>query len=262
MPGKSPRRSVFVCLADQLRAFEVGCYGDEVIHTPNIDRLAKEGVQFLTAVTNNPVCTPARSSLLTGQHSRSRTGTVGNVHDERAIRERVRLLDTTLAEALHEQGYCTTVIGKWHIDPEPTLVGFDSAAYPLMEHRYYGQTYFDDPGSQGIVVEEFGPHYEGRLVERFLSERQETPFLSYYSVSQPHPPIGPPNMPDEYCSMYDPESMPLRPNTIIDGQPSQDTEWYKIYTVWDYWWRVHWLKQPPRRGDDLSEGIDLRRLTA
>ena len=58
----SPSRpNVILCICDQLRAFEVGCYGNKVVRTPHLDRLAAEGVRFETAVSNNPVCMPARS---------------------------------------------------------------------------------------------------------------------------------------------------------------------------------------------------------
>ena len=56
--------NVIVCICDRLRAFEVGCYGNEVVRTPNIDRLAAAGVRFERAVSNDPVCMPARSSLI------------------------------------------------------------------------------------------------------------------------------------------------------------------------------------------------------
>ena len=69
---------MIVCLLDQLRAFEVGCYGNSVVRTPNIDRLAGNGVRFEIACSNNPVCTPGRSILLSGQYGRTCTGTLAN----------------------------------------------------------------------------------------------------------------------------------------------------------------------------------------
>jgi len=67
------RPNIILCQCDQLRAHAVGCYGDPVARTPNMDRLAREGVRFATALSNNPVCTPARSCLLSGQYSRTCT---------------------------------------------------------------------------------------------------------------------------------------------------------------------------------------------
>ena len=72
--------NIIICTCDQLRAFEVGCYGNKIIHTPHVDRLASEGTRFETAVTNYPVCMAARSVLISGQYNRTCTGGIGNVH--------------------------------------------------------------------------------------------------------------------------------------------------------------------------------------
>jgi arylsulfatase A-like enzyme len=92
--------NIVICQCDQLRACSIGCYGDDDARTPHIDRLAGSGLRFETAITNNPVCTPARSCLLSGQYSRTCTGMLGNVHQDPPNPERVRLLAPTLAEVL------------------------------------------------------------------------------------------------------------------------------------------------------------------
>ena len=106
--------NVIICMCDQLRAFEVGCYGNQVIQTPNIDKLAKNGVRFEQAVTNNPVCMVARSSLLSGLHGRTCTGLINNFvkYDESGqwhipdipTDKRKQLLDPTLPERLKTLG--------------------------------------------------------------------------------------------------------------------------------------------------------------
>ena len=73
--------NVIACICDQLRAFEVGCYGIEVVRTPNIDRLAAAGVRFEHAVSNDPVCMPARSSLISRQYARTCMGALGNASE-------------------------------------------------------------------------------------------------------------------------------------------------------------------------------------
>ncbi|MBI2439882.1 MAG: sulfatase-like hydrolase/transferase [Lentisphaerae bacterium] len=254
--------NVILCMCDQLRAHSVGCYGDRVVQTPRIDRLAEQGARFETAVTNNPVCTPARSILLSGQYSRTCTGMVGNMHADRPSRSRSRLVSPTLAEMFRQNGYRTALIGKWHIDPDPALIGFDSAVYPRVEHRYFGQTYFDDPAKEGFVVGEFGPEFEAKRLSAFLSGCGNEPFFLFYSISQPHPPIGPGNLPEKYDRMYAPDKVPIRPNAPLRSDRSQDREWFKIYTIWDYWWRVRWRKQEPKPGDALPPDFDLRHLTA
>jgi len=79
--------NVVVCMCDQLRAFEVGCYGNRVVKTPAIDALAQAGTRFDLAVSNNPVCSPARACMLSGQYSRSCLGKLGNEAEEFPARD-------------------------------------------------------------------------------------------------------------------------------------------------------------------------------
>ena len=170
----SSKPNVVVCMVDQLRAFEVGCYGNSHIRTPNIDRLAERGVRFQTAITNNPVCTPARSCLLSGQYSRSCTGELGNVSDDPSCPIRRRLLNPTIAEHFRENGYRTALIGKWHVDPNPLLVGFEYALYPLNVHRNYGQTFIENDDWLP-PVEQFAPEYEIDRVEHYIQNHAVDP---------------------------------------------------------------------------------------
>ena len=248
--------NVVVCLCDQLRAFEVGCYGNPVVRTPNIDRLASEGVRFDLAVTSNPVCAPARSSLLTGQYSRTCTGNLGNCATDPPCEERLRLTDPTLPEQFGSHGYRTALIGKWHVHPHPRIVGFDYALRPLIAHRHYGQTYFENR-EDGFIVEEFGPHFEIARVKDYVRANRDAPFFLYYSISPPHPPLGPGNAPEAYVNMYGRDDVPLRKNVRRDGELPYDQWWFKVYTIWDYFWRKHEM-----RTDRLPEGFDLRDLTA
>ena len=254
--------NIVLCMCDQLRAFEVGCYGNDHIRTPNIDRLASSGARFDLAVTPNPVCTPARSSTLTGQYSRTCAGMLGNVHRNPANPARERLLDPTLPEILRENGYHTELIGKWHIGPQPKLIGFNRAVYPKVAHRYYDQTYFTHEGDS-FVVEEFGPHWEMQRVREFLAGRREEdePFFLFHNISLPHQPIGRGHMPDRYVDMYDPDKVPIRPNAMEDGEPSHDRFWFNVYTSADFFWRhIRDEEQHPR--DIVPEDFDLNDLTA
>jgi arylsulfatase A-like enzyme len=132
--------NIVICMCDQLRAHAVGCYGDPVARTPHIDRLAREGVLFEHAVSPDPVCTPARTSILAGQHTRTCAPELGNPLSqfedgtwgmaEYPDETRTALPDPTLPEVLREQGYATGLFGKWHVRPAPTLVGFDTAVFP------------------------------------------------------------------------------------------------------------------------------------
>ena len=246
------RPNVIICLCDQLRSFDVGCYGDKHIRTPNIDRLASEGVRFETACSNNPVCTPARSILLSGQYSRTCAGSL--VNSPEPERERATFPGPTVAEAFGSAGYRTGLIGKWHVWTHPSSVGFDSVCYPNHMHRYTGQTFFDSDGGSR-VVEGFSCEAEQEELSRFLAADDDRPFFLYYNISQPHMPLA--DMPERYKAMYAPESIPLRPNVFEDGKPAYDENWFGIY-LWDFLFYQQHLPYT----ETLPEGFDLRRLTA
>ncbi len=271
MPTRQP--NVIVVLADQLRAFELGCYGNRYVPTPHLDALAAEGARFDLAVTNNPVCTPARSCLLTGQYSRRCTGELGNVADDPPCRQRRRLLDCTVAESFRAAGYRTALIGKWHVDPDPRLVGFDEAYYPLTVHRYQGQRYFAN-GELQAPVPGFAPDHEWRQVESWLDRAGQAPGFLLYSIGLPHNPIGPAELPADVAPRMERGSVHLRPNVWRDGKMACSETWFKTYCIWDYFWRMGgpcWNAAPicgypdpigELPSDALPDGFDLSDLTA
>ena len=256
--------NVIVCICDQLRAFEVGCYGNTVIRTPNIDRLAASGVRFQHAVSTNPVCMPARSSLISGQYSRTCMGALSNATapDEHGrpivaswpLHERVHLPDPTVAEQFKAAGYDTALIGKWHIHTAPELVGFDYTLHPRVNHRHTGQDFVENGGPPQLV-DAFSVDYEIEKVLSYLAADRDNPFFLYYSISPPHMPLA--DAPSEYLTMYDPEEVPLRPNVFLDGQMAYDEDWFKVY-LWDFLY--YSLKLPHTL--DLPERFDLRTMTA
>ena len=74
----SEKKNIVVVLCDQLRASEVGCYGNDVIRTPNMDAMAKTGTRFAYGITNDPLCMPARSTVISGQYARTCCGQLNN----------------------------------------------------------------------------------------------------------------------------------------------------------------------------------------
>ena len=121
--------------ADDLGYGDVSCYGATRVRTPNIDRLAREGVRFTDAHTTSSTCTPARYSMLTGEYAWRRRGTGVLPGNAPLIIEPGR---TTMASVLQQAGYKTGVVGKWHlglgrtnlnwnsdIKPGPLELGFD-----------------------------------------------------------------------------------------------------------------------------------------
>ena len=261
MAGKP---NVVICMCDQLRAFEVGCYGNQVVKTPHIDALAASGVRFDLAVTSNPVCMAARSCLLSGQYARTCQGFLGNYHPpgpdewtripEYPEEERRFLRDPTLAEQLKAIGYETALFGKWHVQPAPCLLGFDYSLYPRVHHRHTRQTFVENRG-EGDVVEGFSVDYEAQQVREYLDAIGDRPFFLLYNISPPHMPLD--DAPDEYRNMYRPEEVPLRPNVYVNGELPYDEHWFKVY-LWDF---LYYQEHEPHT-ELLPEGFDLRHLTA
>jgi arylsulfatase A-like enzyme len=256
--------SIVVCMCDQLRAFEVGCYGNTVIRTPHIDRLAREGICFEHAVTNNPVCMPARSCLLSGQYSRTCMGSLGNfvVRDEQGkaalpeypVCERVHLPERTLPEQLKTLGYDTALIGKWHVHPAPQMLGFDYSLYPRVHHRHTGQLYMENGGPE-FPVDGYSVEFEADRVARYVREHTKRPFFLFYNISPPHMPLL--DAPETYRTLYRPEDVPLRLNVYQQGELARDEHWLKTY-LWDF---LYYQENLPYTRV-LPPGFDLRHLVA
>src|ERR1051325_3739591 len=123
----APRPNILFILPDQWRAQAFGFPGDPNARTPNLDRLQRESVWFVNAVSGIPVCCPTRASLMTGQ----RALTHGVFLNDVALSTNA----TTLAEVLRDAGYTTGYIGKWHLD------GPDRSAF-IPPERHHGFEYW------------------------------------------------------------------------------------------------------------------------
>lgn len=129
--------NIVLIYADDLGYGDVGCYGATAVATPNIDRLAREGLRFTDAHSAAATCTPSRYAMLTGQYAWRKKGTGILPGDASLI---IKPGSTTLASILRDAGYATGVVGKWHlglgegdidwngeIRPGPSAVGFDES---------------------------------------------------------------------------------------------------------------------------------------
>ena len=258
--------NILLVICDQLRAFETGCYGNPVIRTPNLDRLAQEGLRFETAVSTFPVCMAARSVLLSGQYNRTCTGGVGNVSfpgrpgdfnmPEYPQAGRPHLPDTTLAEALRSRGYHTAAIGKWHIHSWPHEVGFDEYLIPRVHHCHSAQP-FSENGGPEFVPPGYSVDYEAARVVQFLQAQPDRsqPFFLYYSISPPHNPLL--DAPEKYTHMYRADEIPLRPNVDLSRPLADQDYWFRVYR-WDFrYYNLHLPYTQP-----LPADYDLRQLIA
>jgi arylsulfatase A-like enzyme len=208
-PRPAPPNILFI-MPDQWRGMDLGSMGNTQVRTPNLDKLAREGVQFRNAVANTPVCTPARGTLLTGKYPHSCGVPVNDIPLPSA--------ESTIAKILAERGYYTGFIGKWHLEggkrlpgfvpPGPRREGFEYWAANICSHDYFHQQYFrDDP--EPIKIPGYDAPGWTNLGIEFLEKARDKPFCLYWQPPTPHDPyVAPPG----FENLYDPEKIELRKN--------------------------------------------------
>ncbi len=169
--AKPSRPDVILIMADNLGHGDLGCYGCRDIQTPNIDRIAAEGVRFTNFYSNGPECSPTRTALLTGRYQQRipglecalGTGNVGRYDDAIALAEQNNLglppQETLLIPLLNQAGYKTVGIGKWHLGYEPHLLpphhGFDYSLASLGGTIDY--FYHNEPTGERVLYENLKP---------------------------------------------------------------------------------------------------------
>ena len=168
--------------------------GNPDVLTPNLDRMASQGVLFRNTFANTPVCCPARAILLTGKYAHAN----GMIANDLRLKES----ETTLAEILASSGYRTGFIGKWHLDggprlpgfvpPGPRRQGFAFWAASECDHRHFRPTYFRDT-DRPITDERFEPEVWTDRASEFLRKvGNDEPFFLEVAMGPPHDPYGAP----------------------------------------------------------------------
>jgi arylsulfatase A-like enzyme len=208
--GAESKPNIILILADDLGYGELGSYGQKLIKTPVLDRMAAEGMRFTQFYAGNTVCAPSRSVLLTGLHT-GHTRVRGNAGPQNTAAQTLISGDVTFARVLQQAGYRTGLIGKWGLglvdEPgEPRKQGFDSYFGFLSQtqaHNHFPDHLWRDgvkvPLPNDLVhlgaVEGTGYAtkrlaYAGDLfaaeAHKFIAENAARPFLLYLSVIVPH----------------------------------------------------------------------------
>ncbi len=170
-----PPPNIIVIMADDHAQRAISAYDSTLIRTPNIDRLADEGLIFSSSFVTNSICAPSRAVLLTGQYSH-RNG----LRDNRDLFDGAQV---TFPRLLQNAGYETAVVGKWHLKTQPE--GFDHSKVLVGQGAYYGPVFMED----GVEVEHEG--YVTDLITDFALEFLENrdkrkPFFLLYNHSAPH----------------------------------------------------------------------------
>ena len=219
-PPKTTNPNILIIVADDLGYSDLGCFGSE-IKTPNLDSLASQGY-LLSQFYATPACSPTRATLLTGLDPHLvGLGTMIGEQDSNQLGQIAYkgVLDPsvkTIPQLLQEQGYFTTMTGKWHLGADPHLLpshrGFQRS-FSLMQG---GASHFSDrtglvegavakyveDGNDAEIPNDFYStnFYTDQLIQ-YLEENQPTgqPFFAYLSYTAPHWPL---QVPDEYLDRY------------------------------------------------------------
>ncbi len=206
---------VFV-FADQMRAQATGYAGDPNAITPNLDRFAKESVNFVNAVSGCPVCSPYRASLITGQYPLTHGVFLNDVClNKKAV---------SIAEVYKRAGYKTAYIGKWHLDghgrssfiPRERRQGFDFWRVLECTHKYNESYYYAD-NSVKLKWDGYDVIAQTREAQKYI-ERQTTdkPFVLFLSWGPPHNPYD--TAPEKYKSRFANKELVLRRNVPVELQ--------------------------------------------
>lgn len=192
---------IFILVDDQ-GYYDLGCYGGTEFDTPRIDRMAQEGIRFTDYYAAAPICSPSRAGLLTGCYPRRvglatwvlRADSPKGIHPD----------ELTLAELLHQAGYATACIGKWHLGFHPPFLprsqGFDHYFGLLHNLDPVEVVYFEDQGGvpllrNGQVVKrpadpaELTKRYTDEAIQ-FIEENKQGPFFLYLPHTMLHNPLG------------------------------------------------------------------------
>lgn len=219
---KDKRPNVIVILTDDQGSIDLNSFGATDLYTPNMDRLAREGVRFTQFYAGAPVCSPSRAALMTGK-TNLRAGLPNNVPiPERAEQTGQYGLPTeqvTMAEMLKQEGYYTALIGKWHLGHReqnlPNAQGFD---YFFGHQRgcidnYSHTFYWDGPNKHDLFRNEnevyySGSHFSDLMVEEIkqvINHQRGNPFFIYWAFNAPHYPYqGTPRWLEHYKDLPTP----------------------------------------------------------
>lgn len=196
---ETAKPNIIYILADDLGYGDLSCYGQKRFLTPNIDRMAKEGMTFTQHYAGCPVCAPSRSSLMTGLHT-GHTPIRGNKEWKPEGQWPMAAASVTIAEMLKQADYVTGGFGKWGLgypgsEGDANMQGFDTFyGYNCqrLAHNYYPGHLWDNQqqvileGNQGDRFETYAPDQIHQQALRFIEEHKDHPFFLFYPSTIPH----------------------------------------------------------------------------
>ncbi len=203
--GPSSKPNILFIFTDDHAAHAISAYGSVINETPNIDRIAKDGMRFDNCFVANSICAPSRATILTGKHS----------HLNGQVDNRITFdgSQQTFPKLLRENGYTTALIGKWHLKSDPT--GFDQ--WSVLTRRGTQGTYYNPHMKSPEGMTEYTGYTTDIITDQALdwlkNQRDpEKPFMLMYQHKAPHREWQPS---PKHRTMYDDGPIP-EPPTLFD----------------------------------------------
>lgn len=195
--------NVIIILTDDQGSVDMNAYGASDLATPGLDKLASEGIRFTRFYAGSAICSPSRACILTGTTPHT-AGVPGNVSSQPG-NPGMPASRLTIAEMLHEAGYKTAHIGKWHLgyseETMPLSQGFDYSFGHMggCIDNYSHFFYWNGPNRHDLWENGQEVYYEGKYfpdlmydkAEEFILKNQGNPFFLYYAINVPHYPLQP-----------------------------------------------------------------------
>jgi arylsulfatase A-like enzyme len=217
---KPEQPNVIFILTDQWRASALGYAGNDIVQTPQLDKFAKEAVNFKNAVSVLPVCTPYRASLMTGRYP---TNTGMFINDLYLPSE-----ELCMAEIYNEAGYNTAYLGKWHLDghgrtdnvaPERRQ-GWEFWKGSECDHNYPKEHYYDNKDTTLRYWDGYSTYAIAGEANNYMQQHanKKQPFCLFVSIATPHFPHN--TAPQEFMNMYSKDKLKLP-----DNVPDDMKEW-------------------------------------
>ena len=192
--AEAPRLNIVSIVTDDQSEWSIGAYGNKESRTPNMDRLARDGVRFVNAFTCTPVCSPSRASFLTGRYG-TRLGVTDWITPKQG-KDGVGLPTKTVTwpKILQQQGWRTGLIGKWHLGDvahnHPTQLGFDTF-FGAVGGSFKPKDPELEIDGKLTSMEGFGADILTDAALRFIETNRAGPFALLIHYREPHMPYGP-----------------------------------------------------------------------